>query len=681
VHDGRTLGSDAPAISVLILNNSLSLQYAIRIIMNPIDQKKAGSSSTVRGEKVDSPVVTDDDTQGEQGLKDLHLHDDATDKQSKTKAEKANIDPKELGPASLLREPDAVGIASRTATNTVTHAEGTRKKNEEAQKVKRDYSGIKARPGAYAVRGAEDTATYLPPQRGSDGDATPAVDSDFLASKIAIANRGGTLRGASHAPDVASVEEIPIASEKASPSILSSKAAIANRRRVIQTVDREVAEAPTMVSRESVAIGEIFGTESKKSEKPQWQDTVPKPSDQSDGFLAQDESLANIAAAESVLDEPRDDIERQDIIRQVQLVAEADLHQQMMPTVVAADGVDKLELEDTPGKKRWYIIIVMLALIIIVAAVGRGVVGGRSSPAPPVPVAAFPSQAPTKTPNSDFCEGALDVTTGIALFSVNLQNTAIETRLSCSSGVEIEQRGRWYEYSGNGLSLKVELFSAAADKTEFEILTGASCGEVACVDTDIVRGDTVRSSTASFITEENTTYYIHVFSTLDATSEPEEAYNLRVSDNSACLNAYAIALVNSQTLLLGSTVAAGVRDLAPRCGTASSVPGGAGVWYTVLGSGLRFEAFTCTGASFDTQISVFSGDCGSLECITGNNDSCGTQSSVLWLTGVSCRVASVRSYFLPCASLHIVLTLYTSFFLSIGLGRSKVLHLRPRGLC
>jgi hypothetical protein len=179
----------------------------------------------------------------------------------------------------------------------------------------------------------------------------------------------------------------------------------------------------------------------------------------------------------------------------------------------------------------------------------------------------------------------------------------------------------------------VELRSAAADNTEFEILTGASCGEVTCFEKET--GNI--SSTASFITEENTTYYIHVFSRLGATTEPEEDYNLRVSDNSACLNAYAITLVDSRTLLLGSTAAAGAEDLAPQCRSASASV--SGVWYTVVGSGLNIEASTCTGASFDTQISVFTGDCASLQCVTGNNDSCGTQSSASWLSVVSCRVA------------------------------------------
>ena len=44
------------------------------------------------------------------------------------------------------------------------------------------------------------------------------------------------------------------------------------------------------------------------------------------------------------------------------------------------------------------------------------------------------------------------------------------------------------------------------------------------------------------------------------------------------------------------------------------------------------SASTCNGAGFDTQISVFKGSCGSLECVDGNNDACNSQSLISWST-------------------------------------------------
>jgi hypothetical protein len=48
------------------------------------------------------------------------------------------------------------------------------------------------------------------------------------------------------------------------------------------------------------------------------------------------------------------------------------------------------------------------------------------------------------------------------------------------------------------------------------------------------------------------------------------------------------------------------------------------VWYTVAGTGNTMTATTCNGGTVvsDTKISVFCGDCLSLTCVTGNDDSC-----------------------------------------------------------
>lgn len=45
-----------------------------------------------------------------------------------------------------------------------------------------------------------------------------------------------------------------------------------------------------------------------------------------------------------------------------------------------------------------------------------------------------------------------------------------------------------------------------------------------------------------------------------------------------------------------------------------------GVWYTFVGDGSRVTLSTCGTASYDTRISVFSGSCGALTCVNGNDD-------------------------------------------------------------
>jgi hypothetical protein len=56
-----------------------------------------------------------------------------------------------------------------------------------------------------------------------------------------------------------------------------------------------------------------------------------------------------------------------------------------------------------------------------------------------------------------------------------------------------------------------------------------------------------------------------------------------------------------------------------------------GVWYNVLGTGSIITASTCSQeTTFDTQLSVFQGNCSNLECVNGNNNFCGTQSTIKW---------------------------------------------------
>jgi hypothetical protein len=52
-----------------------------------------------------------------------------------------------------------------------------------------------------------------------------------------------------------------------------------------------------------------------------------------------------------------------------------------------------------------------------------------------------------------------------------------------------------------------------------------------------------------------------------------------------------------------------------------------GVWYSFAGNGQLVTASLC-GSDFDTQIGIFAGSCGALECVTANDDVCDLQSQV-----------------------------------------------------
>ncbi|MCG2720926.1 MAG: hypothetical protein L6290_02765 [Thermodesulfovibrionales bacterium] len=99
--------------------------------------------------------------------------------------------------------------------------------------------------------------------------------------------------------------------------------------------------------------------------------------------------------------------------------------------------------------------------------------------------------------------------------------------------------------------------------------------------------------------------------------------------NDLCADAIA---VNVPSVTAGTTTASTFDDVG-MCGT-SNTNTSPGVWYKVVGTGNPITATTCPAsggsASYDSKISVFSGNCGSLTCIDGNDDFCVFQSSVTW---------------------------------------------------
>jgi len=99
-------------------------------------------------------------------------------------------------------------------------------------------------------------------------------------------------------------------------------------------------------------------------------------------------------------------------------------------------------------------------------------------------------------------------------------------------------------------------------------------------------------------------------------------------DNDLCVDAVDVNTSPGSTVVVqGSTATATLDDTFSDCGTSITSPG---VWYRVSGNGGSFTAGTCGGASWDTKLSVYSGTCGSNQCVVGVDDSCGLQQEVSW---------------------------------------------------
>jgi hypothetical protein len=133
-------------------------------------------------------------------------------------------------------------------------------------------------------------------------------------------------------------------------------------------------------------------------------------------------------------------------------------------------------------------------------------------------------------------------------------------------------------------------------------------------------------SEVSFTSDGTSTYYIMV----EGWGSGAGNFSLDVScqdplPNDDCSGAIAVSCGDTVT---GSTVGATIDSGAPTCGPAITSPG---VWYSFNDdSGLPGDITIslCNGTDFDSKLSIYSGSCGALVCVGGNDDACGLQSEV-----------------------------------------------------
>jgi len=232
----------------------------------------------------------------------------------------------------------------------------------------------------------------------------------------------------------------------------------------------------------------------------------------------------------------------------------------------------------------------------------------------------YANECATATPIIMTCGGATTVT----------GSTVGDTPLAeafCGTGVG-SGGASWYQFTGDGGSVTISTVNAGTDyDTKLWVYEG-TCGTLNCIggndDFSGVQSQVVFTANAGY------NYYIVVggFSTSQG--------NYELSITSAATNCgaecvSAIPLVMPSTCvptltLFGSTTGGTPNGLAS-CIT-SSGSGGAN-WYNLSGDGNTYTASTVNpGTGYDTKIWVFEGTCGSLNCVTGNDDFSGVQSTV-----------------------------------------------------
>ena len=121
------------------------------------------------------------------------------------------------------------------------------------------------------------------------------------------------------------------------------------------------------------------------------------------------------------------------------------------------------------------------------------------------------------------------------------------------------------------------------------------------------------------------------------------AAHAQVTDD--CASAPIAGPVTTTPLIVSGTTVGSTND--PTFGTCVTTHTSVDVFFRVIGTGNRITITTCeatpgAGASFDTKISVYQGDCFAPICVTGNDDSCVGGASTLRSTVNFCSDPGVE---------------------------------------
>lgn len=185
--------------------------------------------------------------------------------------------------------------------------------------------------------------------------------------------------------------------------------------------------------------------------------------------------------------------------------------------------------------------------------------------------------------------------------------------------------------STNPVTIRV---TPTSNTTNFDPAVGLYSGSCSSL-TQIGCADSFGAGTTEnliFTPSSGTSYYIRVFSygigstfsgNFQICAFSSGGGGGSTPPNDLCSGATLVSCGNTYS---GTTVGATLSGAPSTCGTSVNTSGG--VWYRFSGNGQSVTVSTCTGTSFDSKIGVYSGSCGSLNCISGNDDDCDVQSTV-----------------------------------------------------
>lgn len=220
-------------------------------------------------------------------------------------------------------------------------------------------------------------------------------------------------------------------------------------------------------------------------------------------------------------------------------------------------------------------------------------------------------QAAAQAPANDDCANPQPVACGTSVAGSTV-NATVDVAPTC--GTAISAPGVWYTVQGVNGSITVSTCMQYSFDTKINVYEG-TCAGLQCIGGNDDGGCGL-GSRLTFPTWAGGEYLVLVQAYNGATGSFTLTVECQEIPNDDCSGAIPISCGET---LAGSTVGATPDDNIP-CQTTLTAPA---VWYVATDLVGNVVATTCPDATYDTQLSVYRGSCGTLPCVVGNDDTPG----------------------------------------------------------
>jgi len=189
-------------------------------------------------------------------------------------------------------------------------------------------------------------------------------------------------------------------------------------------------------------------------------------------------------------------------------------------------------------------------------------------------------------------------------------------------GVALDTPGVWYTVEGTGKGVELSTCQNNTFDTAISVFKGSSCRNLECITGTAAKDPLCDNGgvTAAWLTEENTQYYVYVHGTpspnnMGSFTLTSTEFDV-LEENEFCAQASVIPTDGSR--IQGSTEdATHAAIYSSSCGVDVVNPG---LWYAFKGTGQPFSISACAEDEdeFDVSVSIFTGTCDDLTCVTGS---------------------------------------------------------------